>query len=119
METIRSFLAIRLNIEIVHSLSDVQVRLRDVCDESNIKVSWVPPPNMHVTMRFLGQVTEPMAHALKEMLGSVLANFHAFEVEVSGLGTFPSPERPRIIWAGLNEGSEQVVRLKDKPNLLS
>ena len=111
METIRSFLAIRLNIEVVHSLSDVQLKLRDVCEESNVKVSWVPPPNMHVTMRFLGQVTAPMAHALKEMLGSVLANFHTFELEVSGLGTFPSPERPRIIWAGLNEGSEHLERL--------
>jgi 2'-5' RNA ligase len=113
METIRSFLAIRLNIEVVHSLAKVQTKLRDFCDESRIKVAWVPPPNLHVTMRFLGQVTEPMSNALQGMLKPVIAGFHTFELEVSGLGTFPNPERPRIIWAGLKEGSEEIVKLYD------
>ena len=113
METVRSFLAIRLNIEVVHSLAEIQTKLRDSCNESNIKVGWVPPPNMHITLRFLGQVTEPMAHALQGMLKPVLANFHAFDLEASGLGTFPTPERPRIIWAGLKEGSDTLVKLYD------
>ncbi len=113
MKTIRSFLAVRLNIEVVHSLAEVQTGLRDFCNDSEIKVAWVPPPNMHVTMRFLGPVTEPMAHALQGMLKPVLARFHAFELQVSGLGTFPTPERPRIIWAGLKEGSEELGKLYD------
>lgn len=111
MKTIRSFLAIKLDLETVEALTRAQRRLRERCSEEGIKVAWVPPPNMHVTMRFLGTVTEPMALALKERLEQNVRTMAPFELKTVGLGAFPSLSKPRVIWAGLTEGTEEISRL--------
>ncbi len=111
MKTIRSFLAIKLDLETVEALTKAQRRLRDRCREMGAKVAWVPPPNMHVTMRFLGAVTEPMAFALKERLEQHVRTMAPFELTTAGLGAFPSVSKPRVIWAGLTEGADTISRL--------
>jgi 2'-5' RNA ligase len=111
METIRSFLAVRINIDVVQALAEVQKRLRDFCDDSQIRVAWVPPPNMHVTIRFLGQVTEPMVYAIQDMVKPTLSRHPEIDLGVAGLGVFPDLETPRIIWAGLTDGADQMASL--------
>lgn len=106
METIRSFLAVRLELETARRLAEIQRQLKPRCEEWDIKVAWVPPPNMHVTIRFLGQVEMPMLLALEDMLKPILSRLGPFEVEVAGLGAF---ENPRVIWVGLRDGVDRLI----------
>ncbi len=114
METIRCFLAVKLDIETARSIAGLQRDLKDRCDEAEIKVGWVPPPNMHVTIRFLGQVTEPMVRAIYGMLEPMTARTQSFEVDAAGLGAFPNVEKPRVVFAGLRSGAEDLTELYDK-----
>lgn len=111
MKTVRCFLAIKLDIETVRSISKSQADLVSHCKKESIKVRWVPPPNMHVTIRFLGQITEPMAYALKDMLDSVTSAFPPFELTSAGLGVFPDISRPRVVFVGCTEGTNQAENL--------
>jgi 2'-5' RNA ligase len=67
-------------------------------------VAWVAPQNLHLTVRFLGEVDAVTAEAVE---GRLVAPFRtpAFEVGLSGLGTFPPAGPPRVIWLGVSEGS--------------
>jgi RNA 2',3'-cyclic 3'-phosphodiesterase len=68
-------------------------------------VAWVAAGNLHVTLKFLGQVDETRVPGLADALRATLAGERAFDVAVRGLGAFPSPTRPRVLWAGLEDGT--------------
>jgi RNA 2',3'-cyclic 3'-phosphodiesterase len=108
MKTIRSFVAAKLDLLTVRSLSNMQLELKERCRRANIEASWVPPPNMHVTVRFLGEIGEPMAYAIKDMLQPIASRFHSTEVSCRGVGAFPDLNNPTVIWAGLGEGAEDL-----------
>lgn len=70
------------------------------------KARWVRPEQLHVTMRFLGEVDEERAVGLVERVERVRASWPAVRVAVRGLGLFGSPERPRVLWAALDPAGE-------------
>jgi 2'-5' RNA ligase len=77
-------------------------------------VAWVAPANLHVTLKFLGRVDESRAPALAEALAASLAGQRAFDVGVRGLGAFPSPTRPRVLWAGLEDATGGLAALAER-----
>jgi 2'-5' RNA ligase len=111
MKTIRAFLAVNLDLAAVRAVADEQRQLKKACDEASIRVRWVPPPNMHVTIRFLGQVTEPMIGAVKDVIEPAARKVAPFEVISAGLGAFPDPEHARVVWAGVRCESGELERL--------
>ncbi len=111
METIRCFLGVKLDYDTARALADVQRALKKRFDDAGARISWVPPPNMHVTIRFLGQVTEPLTYALKGILKPVTGKIPSFSMDAAGLGAFPSMEEPRVIWAGVELGKEELNAL--------
>jgi 2'-5' RNA ligase len=111
MKTIRTFIALNLDLAAVRAVAQAQRQLRDRCSEAGIEVRWVPPQNMHVTIRFLGQVTEPMVGAIKDVLEPAARSFPQFEIDAEGLGAFPDLERARVVWAGLRCESGELERL--------
>lgn len=111
MKTIRCFLAVKLDLNMVRGVAEAQKGLREVCRELDLEVAWVPPPNMHITLRFLGQVTEPLAYALKEMLELSVRGIAPFELSSMGIGAFPDAQHPRTIWAGTDAGSGELCDL--------
>jgi RNA 2',3'-cyclic 3'-phosphodiesterase len=106
MRTIRSFLALKLNLSVVERLAEAQKQLWTACRDAGMTIRWIPPPNIHMTMRFLGNVTEPMAFAVKDMLEPIITKTPVFELETMGIGAFPDTSNPRVIWAGLGQGAE-------------
>jgi 2'-5' RNA ligase len=108
MRVIRSFLALKPSLATVENLSTVQKRLRIECRDAGIQVRWVPPPNIHITVRFLGQITEPMSHAVEDMLVPMISGIDTFDVEISGVGVFPNERSPRVIWAGIGDGADKL-----------
>jgi 2'-5' RNA ligase len=104
MSVIRAFIAIEMSPEIQRRLDQVsdelKLRLKD------IPVRWVPVENIHLTLKFLGDVSVANLEVLKKILQSEIAGHHPFEMSVGELGAFPSIRRPRVIWVKVQAPAE-------------
>ncbi len=78
-------------------------------------VKWVEPGNIHLTCAFLGETgSEEKLAAVRKNIDEVAGNFRKVPVVLSGLGAFPSLERPRVLWLGLKEGGEDFKAIARK-----
>jgi RNA 2',3'-cyclic 3'-phosphodiesterase len=68
----------------------------------------IGPEKLHLTLKFLGNVTEEDLIRVEQALEQLRGRHEPFEVSTSGFGAFPSQRRPRILWAGVGEGSEPL-----------
>lgn len=71
-------------------------------------VSWVAAENLHLTLKFLGEVEPGRLDGVATALAGVVTAAPAFPLALRGLGAFPSPTRPRVIWAGVTDAVEVV-----------
>ena len=102
-EQIRSFIAFDMeNESVLNRLSAVQKLLV----ETGADLRLVEPQNIHITMRFLGSISPGMVEKVYEVMKKV--KFTPFNTQLRGLGVFPSLNYPRVVWAGLTEGVEQL-----------
>jgi 2'-5' RNA ligase len=99
--------AIRLDETVRAALGAAIEGLRRVARD----VAWVAPDNLHLTLRFLGQVRRARTSELVAALTRATSGVTAFEANVRGLGAFPAPTRARVVWAGVGRGSDALVEL--------
>lgn len=104
MAVIRAFIAIELSREIQSKLEQVSAQLKQRLE--GLPVRWVPVENVHLTLKFLGDVSLSNLDILKKILRSVGSSHPPFEISAGGLGAFPKPHRPRVIWVGLEAPPE-------------
>ena len=76
-----------------------------------LSVSWVAPENLHVTVKFLGNVDAARVPSVIDALRSAVRGHAPFDLEVGGLGAFPSATRARVLWAGLIGGTAPLGAL--------
>ena len=69
------------------------------------------PAPEHLTLRFLGELPEELLPAVLEGLTPVAARIAPFDFDLEGVGAFPSPRDPRVVWVGVTMGREQLVEL--------
>lgn len=74
-------------------------------------VAWVGADHLHVTLKFLGATDEDRLPAVREALARAAGTASAFTLALRGLGAFPTPSRPRVIWAGAAEGAGALAAL--------
>lgn len=98
MEKIRSFIAIELPQELKSALFQLQENLKSA---SSAPVRWVDPGNIHLTLKFLGDISPEITGRITSALEDAARDAHPFDIEVSGLGVFPNTKRVQIIWVGL------------------
>jgi 2'-5' RNA ligase len=113
-EFVRAFLAFDLdNEDVKKKLTDVQRLV--VATGGDVKL--VEPANIHITIRFLGDVTLNMADKVFEEMKKI--QFKPFNVKISNLGVFPNLNSPRVVWAGITEGASQLKSIVSQiePNL--
>jgi 2'-5' RNA ligase len=103
----RLFLAIECPGEVKDRLVGVQ---GDVIGFGSMKA--VEYGNLHVTLKFLGEVDDGKVGELRRALASI--EQPKFNVTVKGLGVFPKPDYVRVLWAGVEEGFNEVVELHSK-----
>lgn len=104
MSVIRAFIAIHLPEEIARQLGQVLDELKKQLPAAPVR--WVPPENIHLTIKFLGDVSEVNLDLLTKMLQAEAARHPAFEIKVGGLGAFPTIRRPRVVWVGVEAPAE-------------
>jgi 2'-5' RNA ligase len=72
---------------------------------------WVKPENLHLTLKFLGDVEEQRSVSVLEALEGAARETRAFRLGLKGVGAFPSLGRPRVLWIGVDQGREDLVGL--------
>jgi RNA 2',3'-cyclic 3'-phosphodiesterase len=75
------------------------------------EVRWIRPENLHLTLKFLGNVPQEDLSRVAEALEPVRLRHSPFEAGLSGFGAFPSARRARILWVGIGEGTEPLLAL--------
>lgn len=98
MDAIRAFIAIPLPVEIRNRLGTIIDQLQR---KTPSVVRWVTPENMHLTLKFLGNISPGNLDHLKQVLASEAAHHTASTLCLEGLGAFPNRNRPRVIWVGV------------------
>jgi 2'-5' RNA ligase len=95
--SIRTFICIDIPETIRQRIDSLQQDLRRV----GAQVSWTTPSNIHLTIKFLGDVPESRVGDVCNAVERAAADRSPFEIEVSGAGCFPSLRNPRVLWIGL------------------
>lgn len=105
---IRSFVAIMLSDTLREAVASTIERLRPL----GRSVAWVPPPNLHVTLHFLGDQSEDRLAAAEAALEDAIRSSAPIDVTFHGIGAFPGLVRPRILWIGIAHGALEVRALQ-------
>jgi 2'-5' RNA ligase len=117
MARLRTFIAAPLGKQI----RDRCAALQEGFANSGVSAKWVEHENLHVSLLFLGEVDDRDVPRLCREVAAVCAEQPAFAMTVEGVGCFPNPRRPRVFWAGVSDGTDELVALHDalEPPLLA
>lgn len=103
---IRAFLAVDLSEDLRGRIASVQQDvkaslLREL--PRAVRLSWVRPASIHLTIKFLGDMDEQLAEPLREALAEIFKDRYAMSISLERLGGFPSLHAPRVLWVGASE----------------
>ncbi|MEM3618498.1 MAG: RNA 2',3'-cyclic phosphodiesterase [Candidatus Bathyarchaeia archaeon] len=102
-EAIRSFIAFDIeSVSVLERITDMQKRLAG----TGADLKFVEPKNIHITVRFLGNITPNMIDRIFEGMQKV--QFVPFDVKIQGVGAFPDMRYPRVVWAGIRNGANEL-----------
>jgi len=105
--THRVFIAVALDRALQEAVAALERRL----EEAGAHLRWVKPENLHFTLRFLGQISDPQLDRARKAAREACAGFTPFRIALAGVGVFPDLLRPRVVWVGVAQGAEAMVGL--------
>ena len=108
-KTLRTFVAVEIDPPIRARAAE----LIDLLRPTSAAVKWVETHNLHLTLKFLGDVHERDLVDVCRAVEAGAAEVNPFDLEVRGAGAFPNAARPRTVWVGAGEGAEQMIGLHD------
>ncbi len=113
---IRSFIAIELPAEVVAKLEEIQKALKS---PRHSFVKWVPPENIHITLKFLGNVPPDKIASVTSVMEQVSQAFGPIRLEIGEIGAFPNLKQPRVLWVGVRGeiGNLQALQASLEENL--
>lgn len=107
--SIRSFIAIELPERVRSELKKLQGSLKSPQLDF---VRWVPTENIHITLKFLGNISSAQVDDIVDVMKELSPKFEPFELEVGGIGIFPNLRRPRVLWAGCGGDMDSLQALQ-------
>lgn len=114
MEKFRSFIALEMPDEIRRGLDEISFSLRK--ELANAPLRWVPVENIHLTLKFLGDIDQAQVPEVNEILKLLTNGFRPFDISLENLGAFPNLQRARVLWVGVKVPAiaEFQRKLEDK-----
>ncbi len=109
MVRLRTFIGVGLE----NSLRDRAIALQEKLAATGAQVKWVEPDNLHVTLLFLGEVGERDLVGVCRAVTQTCSRQSPFSLSLEGVGCFPNTRRPRVVWAGIGEGGQELCDLHD------
>jgi 2'-5' RNA ligase len=101
----RTFIAIELAPDLKRPLVRM---LRDLPRADGVR--WVTDQQLHLTLKFLGEVGDTVIGKVCEAAAKASAAVDPFEIRVAGLGVFPAPRNPRVLWCGIEDADRGCQR---------
>ncbi|MCX8030697.1 MAG: RNA 2',3'-cyclic phosphodiesterase [Thermodesulfovibrionales bacterium] len=98
----RCFIAIDLPKEIK---LQIQQLIKSISHLSH-EIRWVPFENLHLTLKFLGEIDEKTINKIQQILKKVLGERTPFKISISGVGAFPNTKKPNVLWVGVAPSEE-------------
>ncbi len=111
----RTFIAIEIPQEIKDTLGRLQAKLKI----AGADVKWVKTKNIHLTLKFLGEIDEQTQDRISLSLERLCRNRQPFSITLSSCGAFPNNHSPRVIWVGIKQGDNEVKEIAQKIEELS
>src|SRR5262245_23244507 len=114
---IRAFLAVNLSEPLRTNLTKIHSELKQRLGNElskHLRVSWVQPASLHLTVKFLGDIDEQLIEPMQKALENVLSSHRAIEIPLDRLGVFPRLQQARVLWVGpleVWEKSQDAARL--------
>ena len=110
----RAFIAIELPAPVLRQLITAQRRLARHLQTQQLDrcVRWMPAGNLHLTLRFLGEIDDVQQRRLTQSLAQIVARHAPLTLFVDGMGCFPNARRPSVIWCGLQGDLAALSRLQ-------
>lgn len=105
----RCFLAIELSEEAHSALAGLRDRLR----RTGANASWPQPANLHLTLRFLGEIDGDQVTSIRTILRESLSGLCAPEVVVRGTGAFPNLRKPSVVWVGIESPGSVLAAVQN------
>lgn len=103
----RIFIAVALAPALRRAVADLEPRFGAAAQS----LRWVPPDHLHFTLKFLGEITGAQLARVGEAARQVGGRTRPFSIAVAGMGAFPSPRRPQVVWAGMSDGADRLIAL--------
>ena len=111
MALIRAFIALELPSGLKNELAELETQLKKA---SPPVVKWVDPNSIHVTLKFLGEISEDSIEELMLAIEESVQGTIPFQLEVRGVGAFPGLDRPQVLWVGVKGELEIITQLQKK-----
>ncbi|MCK4463096.1 MAG: RNA 2',3'-cyclic phosphodiesterase [Candidatus Omnitrophica bacterium] len=106
----RTFIAIELSDDVKKELASIQEELK----KTGADVKWVKIENIHLTLKFLGNVDDDKIENIKTLLDKIASGYEKFEATLFKIGAFPKLEYPRVIWVGMDKGCNLAKEIASK-----
>jgi 2'-5' RNA ligase len=112
MEQVRCFIAIELPDGVKRGLRELQAQLKA---GSQAPAKWVDPTNIHLTLKFLGNVAVDRMGEITTAMTQAVQGTSSLSLEIRELGVFPNPRRVQIVWVGVRGETEKLARIRCRP----
>ncbi len=112
----RCFIAINVGGEVKKAMGDLQKKLQSRAHEKNIiegTVKWVNVNNIHLTLKFLGEVRDNVVPEICNIVKKVAAKYKKFNLGFAGAGHFGG-RIARVLWVSSDEGADELERMQDE-----
>jgi RNA 2',3'-cyclic 3'-phosphodiesterase len=105
---LRAFVAVEMPGPVRKALEEVQSSLQQL----KIRARWIRPENIHLTLKFLGNIPAGHVPSIGDVLRVVAQGHGSFSLSVAGVGVFPDIRRPKVIWVGLTGRPDALTPLQ-------
>lgn len=112
LSTWRTFCAVELPDSVRAQLQDHASRLREAVSEAS--ASWSRPENVHLTLKFFGNVPTQSLSEISAAASRVAKEFSSFQIRIGGTGVFPRRSRPQVLWIGVEDSSGHLSDLQQR-----
>ncbi len=100
-----------IGVEVPKKEREIIWRLIQEQRKKNLPIKWVEFENLHITLKFLGEIDEKKLDSLLPILTTISKGTKRFSIGLENIGCFPSIRNPRVLWIGVSIGAEELINL--------
>lgn len=106
----RAFIAVEIDEQLKQKISKLISNLK----KSGADAKWITENQMHITLKFLGNISKDKIGEISDALSIVSSDFKSFKITFSKIGAFPNLDHPRIIWLGIDDNGAESLKMLNK-----